>query len=157
MRAVPRPPDWARGGVRGSVGRVDLQRFVDAQNSGGTYDQAVSELRRGRKVSHWIWFVFPQIAGLGRSSTAQAYAIADLAEAQAYLAHPVLGPRLLECSRIVVDHADKSAEQIFGGIDAMKLRSSMTLFARAAPDEPIFAAVLDAFFPGPDQATLDRL
>ena len=157
MRAALWAPDWASQRHTGSVGRVDLQRFVDAQDSGGTYDQAVAELRRGRKVSHWMWFVFPQIAGLGRSSTAQAYAIADLAEARAYLAHPVLGPRLLECSRLVADHADRSAEQIFGGIDAMKLRSSMTLLAQAAPDEPVFGEVLEAFFDGPDQATLDRL
>ena len=136
---------------------MELQRFVDAQDSGGTYDQAVAELRRGRKVSHWMWFVFPQIAGLGRSSTAQAYAIADLAEAQAYLAHPVLGPRLLDCARLVAAHADRTAAQIFGGIDAMKLRSSVTLFARAAPNEPVFDEVLEAFFDGPDQATLDRL
>lgn len=136
---------------------MELQRFVDAQRGGGTYGQALAELRNGRKVSHWMWFVFPQIAGLGRSSMAQAYAIADLAEAQAYLAHPVLGPRLVECARVVADHSDRTAEQIFGGIDAIKLRSSMTLFAQAAPDEPVFAEVLAAFFDGPDQATLDRL
>jgi uncharacterized protein (DUF1810 family) len=136
---------------------VDLQRFVEAQNSSGTYDRAVAELRRGRKVSHWMWFVFPQIAGLGRSGMAQAYAIADLAEAQAYLAHSVLGPRLVECAKIVAGHRDRTAEQIFGGIDAMKLRSSMTLFAQAAPDEPVFTDVLQTFFDGPDQATLDRL
>jgi uncharacterized protein (DUF1810 family) len=136
---------------------VDLQRFVEAQNSSGTYDRAVAELRRGRKVSHWMWFVFPQIAGLGRSGMAQAYAIADLAEAQAYLAHSVLGPRLVESAKIVAGHRDRTAEQIFGGIDAMKLRSSMTLFAQAAPDEPVFTDVLQTFFDGPDQATLDRL
>jgi uncharacterized protein (DUF1810 family) len=136
---------------------VDLQRFVEAQNSSGTYDQAVAELRRGRKVSHWMWFVFPQIAGLGRSGMAQAYAIADLAEAQAYLAHSVLGPRLVESAKIVAGHRDRTAEQIFGGVDAMKLRSSMTLFAQAAPDEPVFTDVLQTFFDGPDQATLDRL
>ena len=136
---------------------MDLQRFVEAQNRSGTYDQAVAELRRGHKVSHWMWFVFPQIAGLGRSGMAQAYAIADLAEAQAYLAHSVLGPRLVESAKIVVGHRDRTAEQIFGGIDAMKLRSSMTLFAQAAPDEPVFTDVLQTFFDGPDQATLDRL
>ena len=136
---------------------MDLQRFVEAQNSSGIYDRAVAELRRGRKVSHWMWFVFPQIAGLGRSGMAQAYAIADLAEAQAYLAHSVLGPRLVESAKIVAGHRERTAEQIFGGIDAMKLRSSMTLFAQAAPDEPVFTDVLQTFFDGPDQATLDRL
>src|SRR3712207_9162833 len=107
--------------------RSDLERFVRAQDEYRTYIQALAELRAGRKTSHWIWFVFPQIAGLGRSATAQAYAIADLAEARAYLAHPVLGPRLVECAEIVAGHRYKSADQIFGGIDAVKLRSSMTL------------------------------
>ena len=94
---------------------MDLERFVRAQNEHRTYARAVAELRAGRKTSHWMWFVFPQIAGLGRSATAQAYAIADLAEARAYLAHPVLGPRLVECAEIVAGHQDKTAEQIFGG------------------------------------------
>ena len=129
---------------------MDLERFVRAQDADGTYDRAVAELRNGRKVSHWMWFVFPQIAGLGYSAMAQAYAIADLAEARAYLAHPVLGPRLRECAGVVADQAGRSrAEAIFGGVDAMKLRSSMTLFARADPEEPIFTEVLDAFFDGP--------
>jgi uncharacterized protein (DUF1810 family) len=136
---------------------VDLERFVRAQDERQTYRQAVSELRRGRKSSHWMWFVFPQIAGLGRSSMAQAYAIADLDEARAYLAHPVLGPRLVECAEIVASHQGLTAEQIFGGIDAMKLRSSMTLFARAAEDQPVFAAVLDRYFDGPDPQTERRL
>ena len=136
---------------------MDLERFVQAQDEHQTYDQAVTELRRGRKRSHWMWFVFPQIAGLGRSPMAQAYAIADLAEARAYLAHPVLGPRLVECAEIVASHPGSTAEQIFGGIDAMKLRSSMTLFARADPDQPVFAAVLDQFFGGvQDEATTSR-
>src|SRR3984957_17395852 len=104
-----------------------LQRFVDAQDRGGTYDSAVAELRAGRKRSHWMWFVFPQIAGLGRSPTAQAYAISSLGEAQAYLAHPVLGPRLTESSRIVADLRGRTAEEVFGGIDSLKLCSSMTL------------------------------
>lgn len=136
----------------------DLTRFVVAQNANGTYTQAVAELRRGRKTSHWMWFVFPQIAGLGQSATTRRYAIASLAQAQAYLAHPTLGPRLVECATIVAARTDRSAEQIFGGIDAMKLRSSMTLFARAAPTEPVFDAVLDSCFDGqPDAATEQRL
>ena len=136
---------------------MDLDRFVLAQDAHQTYSQAVRELRQGRKTSHWMWFVFPQIAGLGRSGMAQAYAIADLAEAQAYLAHPALGPRLIECAEIVVSHTDSSAEQIFGGIDAMKLRSSMTLFAAADPDQPVFKQVIDQFFDGPDPETLRRI
>jgi uncharacterized protein (DUF1810 family) len=124
----------------------DLQRFVAAQDSGGTYDAALRELRDGRKVSHWMWFVFPQIAGLGRSPMAQRYAISSLGEARAYLAHPVLGPRLVEAARALVAHEGHSAEAILGGIDAIKLRSSMTLFAAAAPEEPVFRGVLDAFF-----------
>jgi uncharacterized protein (DUF1810 family) len=136
---------------------VDLERFVQAQDEHRTYTHAVAELRTGRKTGHWMWFVFPQIAGLGRSATAQAYAIADLAEARSYLAHPVLGPRLVECAEIVASHQGLTAEQIFGGIDAMKLRSSMTLFARAAEDQPVFAAVLDKYFAGPDPETERRL
>ena len=143
--------------VRREPRRVDLERFVRAQDDRGTYARAVAELRAGRKTSHWMWFVFPQIAGLGRSATAQAYAITDLAEARAYLAHPVLGPRLRECARLVVGHVGRTAEQIFGGVDAMKLRSSMTLFAAADPDERAYAAVLEHFFDGPDPETLRRL
>ena len=104
-----------------------------------------------------MWFLFPQIAGLGRSATAQQYAIADLAEARAYLSHPVLGPRLIECAEIVAGHADRTAEQIFGGIDAMKLRSSMTLFAAADPEQPVFGQVIDQFFAGPDPETVRRI
>jgi uncharacterized protein (DUF1810 family) len=136
---------------------MDLERFVQAQDEHQTYDRAVSELRRGRKTSHWMWFVFPQIAGLGRSPMAQAYAIADLAEARAYLAHPVLGPRLVQCAEIVAAQQGSTAEQILGGIDAMKLRSSMTLFARADPTQPVFAAVLDRYFDRPDPETEKRL
>ena len=136
---------------------MDLERFVTAQDSGGTYPRPSPSCGNGRKTSHWMWFVFPQIAGLGHSAMAQAYAIADLAEARAYLAHPVLGPRLIECAEIVAAHAGRTAEQIFGGIDAMKLRSSMTLFARADPEQPVFADVLDAFFDGPDPATEQRV
>ena len=134
-----------------------LERFVTAQDSGGTYRRAVAELRRGRKASHWMWFIFPQIAGLGRSATAQTYAISNLAEAQAYLAHPVLGPRLVECTEILASHRGLSAEQIFGGIDAIKLRSSMTLFARADPDQAIFSQVIDQYFAGPDPETDRRI
>jgi uncharacterized protein (DUF1810 family) len=136
----------------------DLQRFVAAQDAGRSYDQAAAELRRGRKTSHWMWFVFPQVAGLGRSPVAQLYAISGLAEAQAYLAHPVLGPRLVECAAIVAGLSGRTVEQIFGGIDALKLRSSMTLFLRAAPDQPAFRQVLDQYFGGePDPATDQRL
>ncbi len=103
-----------------------LQRFVDAQDRAGTYDQALAELRAGRKESHWMWFVFPQLAGLGRSPTARTYGIASLAEAHAYLGHPVLGPRLRESARALIAHSDRSAEEILGEIDAIKLRSSMT-------------------------------
>jgi uncharacterized protein (DUF1810 family) len=136
----------------------DLERFVAAQDAGGTYDQALAELRAGRKTSHWMWFIFPQIAGLGRSGMAQRYAIASLDEARAYLAHPVLGPRLRESAAALPDHSGTNAEAILGAIDAMKLRSSMTLFARAAPDEPVFADVLERYFGGmADEETLRRL
>jgi uncharacterized protein (DUF1810 family) len=136
----------------------DLERFVSAQDAGGTYEHAVAELRRGRKTSHWMWFIFPQIAGLGYSPTAQAYAIGSLDEARAYLAHPVLGPRLIECAAIVAQTRERSAEQIFGGIDALKLRSCATLFHRADPDQPVFADVLARFFDGqPDPATDQRI
>ncbi len=135
----------------------DLERFVAAQDAGGTYDQAAAELRGGRKTSHWMWFIFPQIAGLGHSATARRYAISSLDEARAYLRHPVLGPRLAECARLVAQGRGRTAEQIFGGIDAQKLRSSMTLFARADPDEHVFGQVLSHYFDGvPDEAT-DRL
>lgn len=134
----------------------DLARFVDAQDAGATYDRALAELRRGRKASHWMWFVFPQLAGLGRSATAQRYAIASLDEARAYLAHPVLGPRLRECAAIVAGTAS-DPETVFGPVDAMKLRSSMTLFARAAPEEPVFAGVLDRHFGGRADDATDRL
>jgi len=131
----------------------DLTRFVRAQDEAGTYEQAVAELRAGRKRSHWMWFVFPQVAGLGRTPTSQHFAIGSLAEARAYLAHPVLGPRLRECAEVVAA-LDDDPQTVFGGTDAQKLRSSMTLFARAAPDEPGFAAVLAKHFGGrPDPMT----
>lgn len=132
----------------------DLQRFVDAQERGGTYATALGELQRGRKESHWMWYVFPQLAGLGRSSIARHYAITSLAEARAYLAHPVLGARLTECARVVLVVEGRSAAQVFGGIDAVKLRSSMTLFLRADPTVERFQRVLDTFYDGqPDPAT----
>jgi uncharacterized protein (DUF1810 family) len=136
----------------------DLQRFVAAQDAGGTYERAAAELRAGRKTSHWMWFIFPQIAGLGYSPMAQAYAINSLAEARAYLADPVLGGRLTECAGILTRVPGRTAEQIFGEVDAMKLRSSVTLFMHAAPGEPVFRQVLDQYFDGiPDPATEQRL
>jgi uncharacterized protein (DUF1810 family) len=135
-----------------------LERFVAAQDEGGTYQRAVAELRAGAKVSHWMWFVFPQIAGLGHSHLAQRYAISGLAEAMAYLAHPVLGPRLTECAGILAATEDTTAAAILGPVDAMKLRSSMTLFAIAAPGEHVFAAVLARYFDGEtDASTIARV
>ncbi len=136
----------------------DLERFVRTQDAGGTYDQVTTELHAGQKVSHWMWFIFPQIAGLGHSETAQKYAISSIDEARAYLAHPVLGPRLKECAAIVATVPDRTAEEIFGALDAQKLRSSMTLFHHADPDEPSFTQVLDVYFDGlEDEATTQRL
>jgi uncharacterized protein (DUF1810 family) len=133
-----------------------LARFVAAQQ--GTYDQAIAELRRGRKTGHWIWYVFPQIAGLGMSATSQRYAIGSLDEARAYLEHPVLGQRLIEAASVLLGNTESTAEQILGELDAMKVRSSMTLFQQAEPDEPVFRRVLDRFFEGiPDAETLRRL
>jgi uncharacterized protein (DUF1810 family) len=130
----------------------DLERFVRAQAR--VFDDVLRELQHGRKSSHWMWFVFPQIAGLGRSETARVYAIGSLDEARAYLAHPLLGPRLRECARLLLEIEGRTADEILGPIDALKLRSSMTLFLRAAPDEPVFAAVLDRFYGGvADEAT----
>jgi uncharacterized protein (DUF1810 family) len=134
----------------------DLARFAAAQDAGGTYDRALGELRRGRKTSHWMWFVFPQLAGLGRSATSRRYAISSLDEALAYLRHPVLGARLQECTAVVAA-ARPGAEAIFGGVDAQKLQSSMTLFLRAAPEEPVFAQVLQRHFGGLPDATTDDL
>lgn len=137
---------------------MDLERFVAAQDEHGTYAAALAELRAGRKRSHWMWFVFPQVAGLGRSPIAQAYALADLAEARAYLAHDVLGPRLRECCRALLGLEGVSAERVLGGIDAVKLRSSMTLFALADPSETLFADVLDRFYAGEqDERTVGLL
>jgi uncharacterized protein (DUF1810 family) len=131
----------------------DLSRFVAAQDRGGVYEQAYEELRRGNKQTHWMWFVFPQLTGLGQSATSRHFAIGSLEEARAYLAHPVLGERLRECARLVAETAEP-AEAVFGSLDARKLHSSMTLFARADPDEPAFPAVLERHFGGrPDGAT----
>jgi uncharacterized protein (DUF1810 family) len=139
----------------GQVVSDDLERFVSAQD--GVYPEALAELKAGRKRTHWMWFVFPQIAGLGASATAQRYAIASLDMARAYLAHPVLGPRLRECARTLLAIDGRSATDIFGYPDDLKLRSSMTLFARAADDPEVFEAVLDRYYDGPDQRTLERL
>jgi uncharacterized protein (DUF1810 family) len=134
----------------------DLQRFVDAQAS--VYERARAELLRGRKVSHWMWFVFPQIHGLGRSRAAEKYAIASLEEARAYLAHAVLGARLRECTRIVNEIEGSSLEEVFGYPDDLKFRSCMTLFARAAPDEAVFREALRKYWGSEqDPLTLERL
>ena len=132
----------------------DLERFVSAQNSGDTYRQALGELRGGRKTTHWMWFVFPQLAGLGRSRMSRTYAISSVEEAAAFLRHPVLGTRLTECAGALLDVHDRRASEILGAVDAQKLQSSMTLFMRAAPDVPVFREVLDRYFGGsPDPAT----
>jgi uncharacterized protein (DUF1810 family) len=139
-------------------GPFELQRFVDAQDRDGIYDQAMRELRAGGKHSHWMWFVFPQIAGLGSSPMAQHYAISGFAEAKAYLAHPLLRRRLVECARALTELDTTDPEAVFDPVDARKLQSSMTLFAAAAPDEPVFRAVLDQYFGGAeDDATTSRL
>jgi uncharacterized protein (DUF1810 family) len=133
-----------------------LHRFVEAQAP--VYDRVVAELRSGRKQSHWMWFVFPQLRGLGSSPTALRFAIASIEEARAYLDHDLLGPRLRECTGLVARIDGRSAVEIFGRPDDLKLRSSMTLFARAADDNDDFVAVLDKFYGGEeDPATLERL
>lgn len=135
-----------------------LDRFVAAQDAGATYAAALRELRAGRKVSHWIWFVFPQASGLGSSSMSRTYAIDSPAEARAYLEHPVLGPRLIESAGALMGHAGLSAQDILGSTDAMKVRSCMTLFARLSPGGSVFQRVLDAHFDGAaDPATDDWL
>jgi len=162
------PPDWARPGaiavrigqlpvvstVRLAVVTFDLERFVTAQD--GVYERARAEIAAGRKRSHWMWFIFPQIQGLGSSPTAQRYAIRSLDEARAYLAHPVLGPRLLECTELL-RHATKPASEIFGHPDDLKLCSSMTLFAAAAPDPTPFHEVITHLCGAPDRRTTDIL
>jgi uncharacterized protein (DUF1810 family) len=134
-----------------------LRRFELVQDEHDMYASAASELRGGRKLSHWMWFIFPQITGLGRSSMSKAYAISSLEEAKAYLSHPVLGPRLVECARILTQLSGLTAREIFGSVDAQKLRSSMTLFASAAPDNRLFQAVLDQYFGGARDVHTDRL
>lgn len=136
----------------------DLDRFVQAQDADGTYQRALAELRGGCKSSHWMWFVAPQIEGLGRSPTARAYAITGLDEARAYLEHPLLGPRLRECADALLGLAGDDPVAVMGGIDAVKLRSSMTLFAQADSAEERFPAVLRKFYGGEeDEATLASL
>jgi uncharacterized protein (DUF1810 family) len=136
----------------------DLERFVSAQNSADTYGHALGELRGGRKTSHWMWFVFPQLTGLGRSPMSRTYAISSLEEATAFLRHPVLGPRLIDCTGALLDVQGRQASEILGAVDAQKLQSSMTLFMRAAPDVPLFGEVLVRYFGGsPDPATDRRL
>jgi len=136
--------------------RFHLQRFVDAQQP--VYGNVLRELRAGRKRSHWMWFIFPQVAGLGNSVTSRTFAVSSLAEAASYLAHPTLGPRLRECAGLVAATDGRSIEEIFGHPDDLKFRSSMTLFAQAAPREPIFATCLQKYFGGQaDPQTLQRL
>jgi uncharacterized protein (DUF1810 family) len=134
----------------------DVSRFVEAQ--AGAYAGALRELRAGRKTGHWIWYVFPQFAGLGRSELSRYYGIASIEEARAYLAHPVLGARLRECAAALLEHRDRSAEAILGSLDAAKVRSSMTLFHLADPEEPLFGSVLDRFYGGAaDPLTVELL
>lgn len=134
----------------------DLERFVDAQQ--GVYERALAELRAGHKRSHWMWFIFPQIAGLGQSEMSRRYAIASSDEAAAYLAHPLLGPRLRACAAAVLEHEEPGVDAIFGHPDNLKFHSSMTLFADVAPDEALFQSCLDRFFDGAgDPATLELL
>ena len=136
--------------------QYDLDRFLVEQQH--IYAGVLEELRRGRKTGHWIWYIFPQLAGLGRSQMSSDFAIGSLDEARAYLAHPVLGTRLRECAGTLLSIEGRSAEEILGSVDAMKVRSCMTLFHRAAPDEPVFRQVLDRFYGGiADSATDDLL
>jgi uncharacterized protein (DUF1810 family) len=135
---------------------LDLKRFLDAQNP--VFEKVRAELRRGVKEGHWMWFVFPQIQGLGHSWMARKFGISSRAEAEAYLAHPILGSRLIECTGLVNLVEGRSMEQIFGDVDTMKFRSSMTLFAHVASDSGVFAEALHKYFSGqPDPLTLDRL
>jgi uncharacterized protein (DUF1810 family) len=142
-------------GLSHDADRYNLGRFVEAQDP--VFRQVTSELRAGRKTSHWMWFIFPQIRGLGRSPASVEYAISGLDEARAYLAHPILGPRLKECTQLVLLAGNRPASQIFGSPDDMKFRSCITLFAQASADD-IFVRALQKYFRGvPDQMTLDRL
>jgi uncharacterized protein (DUF1810 family) len=134
----------------------DLDRFLDAQEN--VYHEVLRELQDGAKVTHWMWFVFPQITGLGFSSTSQYYAIKNAEEARNYLAHPILGPRIVECTETLITHEGLSALDIFGGIDEMKFRSSMTLFAQVGGPKSVYQQALDKYFEGePDHRTLDIL
>lgn len=136
--------------------QFNLDRFVDAQAP--VYANVIAELKAGHKTSHWMWFIFPQLAGLGHSAMAQKYAIASADEAAAYLAHPLLGQRLRECSALVAAIDDREVGEIFGAPDDMKFHSSMTLFAEVAPDEAVFQDCINKFFDGvPDHATVERL
>ena len=165
MSSLNRKDYLAKLVEEGAVGKLlssdaadpfDLQRFVDAQDR--AYDTALDELRSGRKRGHWIWFVFPQLQGLGRSPTAMRYGISSIDEAVAYLDHPVLGPRLRECARVVAGIQGSSADDIFGWPDNLKVRSSMTLFARATVDNADFRAVLDRLYDGVEDAlTVEQL
>lgn len=138
--------------------RYNLQRFVDAQNQNGVYDEVCAELRQGEKRSHWIWFIFPQIQGLGSSATAVEFAISSRHEAEAYLLHPILGPRLRECSQLVNLVEGRSVDRIFGYPDNLKFRSSMTLFAHASSDNQVFLDALQKYFGGEfDRLTIERL
>ena len=140
----------------GSEDRYNLERFVQAQQ--GSFDQACAELRRGRKTRHWMWFIFPQFAGLGLSETSRKYAIASIEEAQAYLAHPVLGPRLREVCRLVSLLKGQSMSEVFGYPDDLKLRSSMTLFAHATTENALFVGIIRDFFGGEfDGLTLELM
>lgn len=134
-----------------------LDRFVDAQ-AGGIHERALSEIVAGCKRSHWMWFVLPQLRGLGRSAMAERYGLSGAAEARAYAGHPVLGPRLVACVTAMLGHADRPASDVLGAVDAVKLRSCLTLFEAVAPEAPCFAAALDAFYRGErDPATLDLI
>lgn len=135
--------------------RARLEDFVAAQDR--VWPQVEAELAAGAKASHWMWFVFPQLAGLGRSETARFYGLGSRAEAQAYLAHPILGPRLRRAAELMLTHRGRSAAAVLGPVDALKLRSCLTLFASAAPEEALFRAALAAFYDGPDPETLRRL
>jgi uncharacterized protein (DUF1810 family) len=143
-------------GPFGTTDRFDLQRFVEAQDP--VYRQVCRELRSGQKASHWMWYVFPQIAGLGQSPTSVRFAISSLDEASAYLAHPILGRRLEECANLTLQAHERTARDIFGPVDAMKFHSSMTLFAKAAGEGSVFHQCLQTYFGGAlDPATLARL
>ena len=136
--------------------RFNLHRFVEAQDP--VYERVLAELRRGRKTSHWMWFVFPQISGLGVSGMSRRFSISSLAEARAYFRHPILGPRLVECAQLVIAVQGKTVYDILGSPDDLKFRSCMTLFSRAAEDPGVFGQALNKYFSGePDALTLERI